>query len=165
MDATDGMMEIDTHLSELLGSMTLEGRWHKTDFESEEHRPTDTHDAPMSDSSDNEDFTYQRNPSASSSSTATADAPLPCACPLLQHIHEEVHSGGYPTVGGEYLEVIFTHREAFSAFPQGHRACAVSFSDLAQDLERRGGRADRDGDAEAVAAFRHEAWVIANAWC
>jgi len=134
--------------------------------ESEEHRstpPTDPHDAPMSDSSDSEDSTYQGNPSASSSSTATADARPPCGCALLQHIHEAVRSGSFPTTGGEYLEIIFTHREAFFAFPQGHRDCAVTFSNLAGDLEQRSPRPDRDGDGDAVNTFRNEAWVIANA--
>ena len=56
-----------------------------------------------------------------------------------------------------------------------HRACAAGFTELARDLETRaqrsaavdgGGyqwRPDWDGDHEAVVAFRHEAWVIANA--
>ncbi|KAL6305174.1 hypothetical protein BKA93DRAFT_817119 [Sparassis latifolia] len=101
------------------------------------------------------------SPSASSSSTESVDA----GCALLQAIREEVRIGRYPTTGGEYLEAIFTHREVFSAYPQGHRMCSVGFSDLAQDLEQRSGRADRDADPEAVAAFRHEAaWIAAVGW-
>ena len=49
------------------------------------------------------------------------------------------------------------------AYPQAHRDCALAFSDLADHLERREWRADREGDAEAVAAFRHEAAVVAHA--
>ncbi len=91
------------------------------------------------------------------------NVPAPSGCALLRQILEQLSSDRFPTTGGDYLETIFTHREVFRAFPQGHRECAVSFSDLANYLERREWRADRDSDAEAVAAFRHEAWVIANA--
>jgi hypothetical protein len=69
----------------------------------------------------------------------------------------------FQTTGGEYVETIFTHREIFAVHPVAHRDCARSFSDIASVLERRAWRADRDSDTEAVAAFRYEAWVIANA--
>ncbi|KAI0919053.1 hypothetical protein AcW1_003471 [Taiwanofungus camphoratus] len=167
MDASV-IMDIDMHLTHLLGNMTLGTTWRKTDIESEERPPTspisDNHDALMSDSSDTEDSICQSNQSASSKSTVTESEPPPCGCALLQAIRGQVCAGLYPTTGGEYLEAIFTHREVFCAFPQGHRTCALGFSDLAMDLEQRAARSDRDGDAEAVAAFRHEAWVIANAW-
>jgi hypothetical protein len=64
---------------------------------------------------------------------------------------------------GEYLELIFIHREAFAALPSAHVGCSAGFSALARALELRAWRADRDSDAEAVAAFRHEAWMVA-AW-
>lgn len=86
----------------------------------------------------------------------------PCGCGLLQAIHAQLTSDRFPTTGGDYLEAIFTHREVFHAFPQGHRGCAVAFTDIASCLEKRAWRADRDADYEAVAAFRNEAWVIAN---
>lgn len=86
----------------------------------------------------------------------------PCGCELLRAIRAQLTSDHFPTTGGEYLEAIFTHREVFHALPQRHRDCAVAFSDLASCLEKRGWRPDRDADYEAVAAFRHEAWVIAN---
>jgi hypothetical protein len=50
----------------------------------------------------------------------------------------------------------------FAAFPKGHVECARGFSDLAFSLERRGWRVDRDDDNEAVKAFRHESWILAN---
>ncbi|KAI0629416.1 hypothetical protein C8Q77DRAFT_1065172 [Trametes polyzona] len=128
----------------------------------------------MSDSSDSEDSIYQPSPSSHSSANAP---PPPCGCAYLQALHTRIRAGSYATTGGDYLEAIFTHREAFFAFPAGHRGCAVGFSELAQDLERRTlpgaqaqaqgqgqWRADWDGDSEAAAAFRHEAWVIANAF-
>jgi hypothetical protein len=64
---------------------------------------------------------------------------------------------------GEYLELIFIHREAFAALPSAHGGCSAGFSALARALELRAWRADRDADMEAVAAFRHEAWMVA-AW-
>ncbi|KAI0645172.1 hypothetical protein C8Q79DRAFT_1011266 [Trametes meyenii] len=138
----------------------------------------------MSDSSDSEDSTYQPSPALPSNSSCTASAPPPCACAYLQALQGRIRAGSYATTGGDYLEAIFTHREAFFAFPQGHRGCAIGFSDLAHDLEGRcqlqqaqeqeqeqqqyqqglRRRADWDGDNEAAAAFRHEAWVIANAF-
>ena len=70
---------------------------------------------------------------------------------------------GLQTSCGEYLELIFIHREAFAALPSAHVGCSAGFSALARALELRAWRADRDADTEAVAAFRHEAWMVA-AW-
>ena len=86
---------------------------------------------------------------------------MPCGCGLLQAMHAQLTSGLCPTTGGAYLETIFTHREVFSAFPQGHRDCAIAFSQLASSLEARAWSEGKEG-GEAVAAPRHEAWVIAN---
>ncbi|KAI0758501.1 hypothetical protein BD413DRAFT_488708 [Trametes elegans] len=128
----------------------------------------------MSDSSDSEDSTYQPSlsPPLASSSSGNAPPPPPppppCACAYLQALQGRIRAGAYATTGGDYLEAIFTHREAFFAFPPGHHGCAIVFSDIARDLEERtpppaGWRADWEGDSEAAAAFRHEAWVIASA--
>ncbi|KAM5543028.1 hypothetical protein V8D89_003412 [Ganoderma adspersum] len=170
-------MEIDAQLCQLLGSLSLQGQMRKATFASEEQSsptpptpppapPAD--DAAMSDSSsDSEDSTYQARPSSSAGSC--------CGCAYLQAVCAQIREGAYATTSGDFLETIFTHREALFAFPQGHRACAAGFTELARDLERRardsatvegGGyqwRPDWDGDHEAVVAFRHEAWVIANA--
>ncbi|RDX49333.1 hypothetical protein OH76DRAFT_1403918 [Lentinus brumalis] len=126
-----------------------------------------------SSSSDSEDSTYQpiTANSSNSNSNATAPAVAPpsppiCGCAYLQAILGQIRSGVYSTTTGDYLETIFTHREALYAFPQGHRACAVGFSELAGHLARRerqvGYRPDWEGDSDAVNAFRNEAWVIAN---
>ena len=153
----------------------------------------------MSDSSDSEDSTYQvrapslPTPAPFSPPQSNADPtcprhPIPgpqaqpsssagscCGCAYLQAVCAQIRVGEYATTSGDFLETIFTHREALFAFPQGHRACAAGFTELARDLETRaqrsaavdgGGyqwRPDWDGDHEAVVAFRHEAWVIANA--
>ncbi|KAI0827988.1 hypothetical protein BC628DRAFT_1317420 [Trametes gibbosa] len=127
----------------------------------------------MSDSSDSEDSHSVARPSSParpSNASSSGSAPPPCACAYLQALRGQINAGSYATTGGDYLEAIFTHREAFFAFPPGHRGCAIGFSELAQDLDGRqlpqvdGWRADWDGDSEAAAAFRHEAWVIANAF-
>jgi hypothetical protein len=86
----------------------------------------------------------------------------PCGCAYLRAIRHQLERGAYPTTGGEYLDAIFTHREILGAQPEAHQDCARAFSDLAGMLERRGWRCDGDGDGEAVAAFRHEAWVVAS---
>ena len=111
-------------------------------------------------------------PHAQPSPSLSADN---CGCAYLQAVCAQIRTGAYSTTSGDFLETIFTHREALFAFPAGHRACAAGFSELARDLERRaleqgkvegGGyqwRPNWDGDHEAVVAFRHEAWVIANA--
>ncbi|KAI0663962.1 hypothetical protein C8Q70DRAFT_944019 [Cubamyces menziesii] len=197
-------MEVDSQLSQLLNSLSLDSQRRKVIFGSEEPQvasptyPTrNIADAAMSDSSDSEDSTYQvcpsfilqtksrakhPNPTAvsphlhqpsrsasqptSSSSTDAPPPPPPCGCAYLQALQGQIRAGSYATTGGDYLEAIFTHREAFFAFPPGHRGCALGFSELARDLEARdqAWRADWDGDSEAAAAFRHEAWVIANAF-
>lgn len=68
----------------------------------------------------------------------------------------------YQTTNGVYLDAIFTHREILYSYPAAHQECARAFSDIAYLLESRAWRADREADTEAVAAFRHEAWVIAS---
>jgi len=104
-------------------------------------------DIPMS-----EDLSYHPE-SSSIAEQATA------GCGYLQALLTQIEH--YPTTGGEYLEAIFTHREAFYNHPPGHRSCARGFSDIAYAVEQRAWRADREADAEAAVAFRHEAWVIA----
>lgn len=109
---------------------------------------------------------------ASVSSTSSAGKPsssptLPEPCALLQNIiglydpAEELEN--FPTTCGEYLELLFTHRELFSACPHAHTGCPAGLTQLAHALELRAWRADRECDSEAVAAFRHESWQVA-AW-
>lgn len=88
---------------------------------------------------------------------------MPCA--LLEALTRsyDPDADELQTTCGEYLELIFIHREAFAARPQAHVGCSAAFSALARALELRAWRADRDADTEAVAAFRHEAWMVA-AW-
>lgn len=89
-------------------------------------------------------------------------APSQCGCGLLQAILAQLFSDRYPTTGGEYLELIFTHREMLYAYPQAHRDCALAFSEVADRIERRQWRADREGDGEAAVAFRHEVALVAH---
>jgi len=87
---------------------------------------------------------------------------LPCGCAYLRAVRHQLEWAAYPTTGGEYLDAIFTHREILFSQPAAHQDCARAFSDLASILEKRAWRSDRDADPEAVAAFRHEAWVVAS---
>lgn len=81
-------------------------------------------------------------------------------CAYLRTIMSQLSSEDYPTTGGGFLDTILTHREILQSYPAAHQECARGFSDLAQIMEKREWRADRDADAEAVAAFRNEAWVV-----
>lgn len=106
---------------------------------------------------DHESHSISLQTDASDSSSNSDEEPSGCG--LLQQIQASIDH--YPTTGGDYLEAIFMHRALYAAFPQGHRLCAICFSDIAYELEKRAWRADRDADTEAVSAFRHEAWMIA----
>ncbi|KAI0079237.1 hypothetical protein K474DRAFT_1592380, partial [Panus rudis PR-1116 ss-1] len=119
------------------------------------------HDAVMSDSSDSEDSTYLVPPTPTLAPAQSV--PITNGCNLLQHLTHQLQAGKFSTTGGDYLEAIFTHREAFYAFPQGHRSCALGFSEIAAYMEARSDNwVDLDKDLEAVAAFRHEAGMIAS---
>lgn len=134
----------------------------------------------MSDSSDSEDSTYNvrllavllrtfiliclsTQPSHSTYLKSHETEQPSCGCGLLQAVQDQLDAGLFPTTSGDYLDLIFTHREAFFAFPQGHRSCAIGFSEIAKKVETRKWRVDREGDVEAANAFRNEAWIIANA--
>jgi hypothetical protein len=105
---------------------------------------------------------------AAAAAAVAITTPPPCA--LLESLTHSYDpdtdtdgADGLQTSCGEYLELIFIHREAFAALPSAHVGCSAGFSALARALELRAWRADRDADSEAVAAFRHEAWMVA-AW-
>jgi len=141
------------------------------------NEPAPTAPGAASDIPMNDGRNYQSGTTASSSSsdahpspaaaTATvAVTPPPCA--LLESLTRSYDpdsdgADGLQTTCGEYLELIFIHREAFAGRPAAHAGCSAAFSALARALELRAWRADRDADTEAVAAFRHEAWMVA-AW-
>jgi len=105
--------------------------------------------------------------SGTTASSSSSDAPpTPAPCGLLEALtrsYDPDAADELQTSCGEYLELIFIHREAFAARPSAHEGCSAGFSALARALELRAWRADRDADTEAVAAFRHEAWMVA-AW-
>ncbi|KAK7472400.1 hypothetical protein VKT23_000515 [Stygiomarasmius scandens] len=126
--------------------------------------PVPVQDEPMhmdDDQSHHSDTTSQssRNDNISSRPTETP-ATQYHGCAYLKAIQSQMDS--YQTTNGDYLEAIFTHREILCSFPPAHTECARAFSDIAFGLEHRAWRADREADTEAVVAFRHEAWMIAN---
>jgi len=74
---------------------------------------------------------------------------------------------GLTTTNGAYLETLLTHRALLGAFPPGHAGCGDALREIAREVEVRAWRAwdgewrpDWDGDAEAVAAFRQEAYLV-----
>lgn len=172
-------MEIDDQLATLLQTMSLGKRWNVSQRDIESEKPLlslsalQRHDVYMSDSSDSEDSIDEphqpvSSPQPSASTNSTPAPPPPSidtlnGCRLLQYVQHCLHSGTYQTCSGDYLETIFTHREVSLAYPEGHRQCAIGFSELASELEAREWRADRDHDGDAVQAFRHEAQWVAHA--
>ncbi|OJA12756.1 hypothetical protein AZE42_07932 [Rhizopogon vesiculosus] len=110
------------------------------------------------------------------SSITVPHCPLP-ACHFLQSILASLApdspvlspfpypyptSSHFRTTGGEYLDTILTHRALLSAFPPAHLGCAVALQEIARALEVRAWRADRESDAEAVAALRQEAFLTST---
>ncbi|THV06201.1 hypothetical protein K435DRAFT_773397 [Dendrothele bispora CBS 962.96] len=114
------------------------------------------------DQSYHSDATSQSSRNDNTCSLPPPETPTPQyhGCAYLKAIQSQMDS--YQTTGGDYLEAIFTHREILCSYPPAHTECARGFSDIAFALERRAWRADREADTEAVVAFRHEAWMIAN---
>ncbi|KAG6332432.1 hypothetical protein ID866_6660 [Astraeus odoratus] len=110
----------------------------------------------------------------STSSPAIPASPLP-ACHFLQSILASLapesrvlspfpypypaSASAFQTTNGAYLDTILTHRSLLAAFPPGHRGCAVALQEIARAVELRAWQADRDSDAEAVAALRQEAYL------
>lgn len=151
---------VDMDLCNLLGTMKLDSSYDKK-------KPATNIAQVVSPSPDiqgdimSEDPSYQSDAasegSTSSSSTIRTNF---YGCAYLQAIQAQIQD--YQTTGGEYLELIFTHREILASYPAAHRECARALSDLAYSLETRAWRADREADSEAVCAFRHEAWVTAS---
>ncbi|KAG0699473.1 hypothetical protein DFH29DRAFT_47286 [Suillus ampliporus] len=123
------------------------------------------------------DPTTTTTPHLPTSSIIVPPSPLP-ACHFLQSIlaslAPESHvlspfpypypaSSHFRTTGGEYLDMILTHRALLSAFPPAHRGCVVALQEIARAVEVRAWRADRESDAEAVATLRQEAYLT-SAW-
>ncbi|KAG7086483.1 hypothetical protein E1B28_002433 [Marasmius oreades] len=159
---------VDGDLCDLLGSMSLASGYKKEEFIDATprlHQPTlDVRDEVMSDDSLSDttsEYSNQSKPPTQSRNDKSTNETY--GCTYLKVLQEQIAIEGYPTTGGDYLEAIFTHRELFTSYRGSHQDCARAFSDIAFSLERRAWRADRDADSEAVAAFRHEAWMIA-AW-
>ncbi|KAF4621462.1 hypothetical protein D9613_000883 [Agrocybe pediades] len=117
-----------------------------------------------------EDVNYHSDTASESSDLQVNPPPLPnpepepaphwYGCAYLQVIQSQLDN--CQTTCGEYLDVIFTHREILYSYPGAHTECARAFTDMAYAFEKRAWRSDREADVEAVTSFRHEAWVIAS---
>jgi len=64
----------------------------------------------------------------------------------------------------DFLETILTHREAFVAFPYGHRTCSKALTQLAFSLEHHAAQSGADGDLDTAIALHNEAWLMSG-WC
>ncbi|KAI0002218.1 hypothetical protein BJV74DRAFT_41582 [Russula compacta] len=147
------MSELDIDLAALLDSLSLQ-----QSIRTNEPASTPT----ASDIQMNDAGNYQSGTTASSSSSDAPHSP-PAPCALLEALtrsYDPDAADSLQTTCGEYLELISIHREVFAARPSAHVGCPAAYSALARALELRAWRADRDADAEAVAAFRHEAWTV-----
>jgi len=69
-------------------------------------------------------------------------------------------AGAFQTTNGVYLDTLLLHRSLLAAFPPAHKGCAPVLHEIARAIEVRAWQADRDSDAEAAAALRHEAYII-----
>lgn len=149
--------ELDIELAALLDSLSLQQhKCRASEPEPEPALPATATDIQMNDAGSSQ--------SADTGPSGSSDAPSsPAPCAFLQALTHwyDPDAEQVQTACGEYLELIFIHREAFAARPSAHAGCSAAFSALARSLELRAWRADRDADAEAVAAFRHEAWMVA----
>ena len=81
-------------------------------------------------------------------------------CAFLRAIRSQLDT--YVTTGGAFLETIHAHREVFAVYPSWHikHQCADGFRELARALEQKPWAADPTADAEAVNAFKYEAYLI-----
>ena len=61
-----------------------------------------------------------------------------------------------------FLDTILTHREAFVAWPYGHRTCSKALTQLAFELERRHREESKDGDLDTAIALHNEAWLMSG---
>ncbi|KAN0081419.1 hypothetical protein V8E55_009043 [Tylopilus felleus] len=110
------------------------------------------------------------------SSTAAQLSPFP-ACHFLQSILASLvpeslalsprpypypAANAFQTTNGAYLDTLLVHRSLLAAFPPAHKGCAAMLHEIARAIEVRAWQADRDSDAEAVAALRQEAHVVAH---
>jgi len=71
-------------------------------------------------------------------------------------------TGAFQTTNGVYLDTLLLHRSLLAAFPPAHKGCAAVLHEIARAIEVRAWQADRDSDAEAVAALRQEAYIVAH---
>jgi len=133
---------------------------------------SDAWESSSSKSSSSDQLTTESQPT---SSTIVQPSSLP-ACHFLQSILASLAPespvlcpspypypvASFQTTNGAYLDTILTHRSLLGAFPPAHRGCAATLQEIARALELRAWRADRDSDAEAVAALRQEGYLTAN---
>lgn len=133
-------------------------------------------DASESSSSKSSSSDQPHTDSQPTSSTIAHPSQLP-ACHFLQSILASLApespvlspspypypaANAFQTTNDVYLDTLLLHRGLLGAFPPAHKGCAVALHEIARAIEVRAWQADRDSDAEAVAALRQEAYIVAH---
>ncbi|EJD08437.1 uncharacterized protein FOMMEDRAFT_165022 [Fomitiporia mediterranea MF3/22] len=106
----------------------------------------------------------------STPSKSEADAPIEgcgliqmlCAhyAPEFSHLHCATRDPDF-----NLLETILAHREAFVAFPFGHRTCSGALTKVAFEIERRHNAGQpyvADTDIDTAIALHNEAWLMSG---
>ncbi|KAH8115465.1 hypothetical protein DFH11DRAFT_1589800 [Phellopilus nigrolimitatus] len=101
---------------------------------------------------------------------ASKDEEPALGCGLLHALHTHFaptacSASGMRDADFNFLDAILTHREAFVAFPYGHRTCSAALTKIAFALEKRlrevpAGAAD--GDLSTVHSLHNEAWLMSG---
>lgn len=99
------------------------------------------------------------------SAAVSKEEPAP-GCGLL-HLLKQFYNPSQaacspPDPDFNFLDTILTHREAFVAFPYGHRTCSHALTQLAFDLERKHQETNTDGDLDTAIALHNEAWLMSG---
>ncbi|KAG9312207.1 hypothetical protein JVU11DRAFT_7505 [Chiua virens] len=115
-------------------------------------------------------------PTSSIALSSPGPSPLP-ACHFLQSILASLApdspalspspypypaANAFQTTNGAYLDTLLLHRSLLAAFPPAHKGCPATLLEIARAIEVRAWQADRDSDAEAVAALRQEAYIVSH---
>ncbi|THH06972.1 hypothetical protein EW145_g3705 [Phellinidium pouzarii] len=172
---------MDSEICGLFGSLNLQG-WTEeqaAEYEgkqqiypepSEISRTSSGSDASSDDSTMMEVTDAEGNIQASHFITATTKEESASGCGLLHvmQAHYVPSAAQVACVGRDtdfnLLETILTHREAFVAFPYGHRSCSQALTQIAFELERR--HHDEidgsGGDLDTAIALHNEAWLMSG---
>lgn len=91
------------------------------------------------------------------------EEPAPgCGLLHVMQAHYSPNSCGTKDADFNLLDMILSHREAFVAFPPGHRTCSKALTTIAFELERRAQQGSGDGDLDTAIALHNESWLMSG---